>query len=237
MACWPDERGMSSLVGLITGSKPFAGMADNPAQKLLSSLHGASFAGFRIETAAMECDLATLPGAVSRLIADIRPAFVISLGLALGSPVIKVETTAINRLSFAVADNEGGRPTDGRPIEAAGPHARMASWPAQEIADGLLDAGLPALVSHFAGTHLCNATLYTALGAMETSGLSGPVGFLHLPYLPSQVACFLRSAPAEGDHAPLRQRDLASMSLADQEHALSVVLAIVAGQAKSMKGT
>ena len=222
---------MSAAVGLLTGSLPFAGMADNPAHRLLSGFDGRVINGIRIAALALDSDLAAMPAALSEAIARTRPVFVVSLGLALGAPVLKLETTAINRLSFAVPDNRGARPTDGRPIEPDGPAARLATWPAQDLAAALLDAGLPAVVSHFAGTHICNATLYTALGAMQGLGLGGPVGFLHLPFLPEQVAAFLRDAPPQGDAAPLRPRDLPSMSQADQERALEILLAAVTGQA------
>jgi pyroglutamyl-peptidase len=224
---------MTAAVGLLTGSLPFAGMADNPAHRLLPRFDGQVVNGIRIAALALDSDLAALPAVLSDAIARFRPAFVVSLGLALGAPVLKLETTAINRLSFTVPDNRGARPTDGRPIEPDGPAARLATWPAHELAAALLDAGLPAIVSHFAGTHICNATLYTALGAMQEHGLDGPVGFLHLPCLPGQVAAFLKDAPPQGETAPLRPRDLPSMSQADQERALEILLAIVAGRAGS----
>jgi len=228
---------MSVPVGLLTGSMPFAGMADNPATILLPRFEGRVVNGIRIETAAIDSDLATAPAALVDLIARKRPAFVVSLGLALGAPVLKLETTATNRVSFAIADNAGARPTDGRPIEPGAPEARFATWPAGEIVAALLEAGLPAVVSYFAGTHMCNATLYTVLGAMQAEGLTGPAGFLHLPYLPSQVAAFLRTAPPEGDAAPTRPRDLPSMSETEQERALEILLAIVAGRASSRRET
>jgi pyroglutamyl-peptidase len=152
----------------------------------------------------------------------------VALGLAPGEPVLRVETTAINRLDFGVADNEGARPTGGGPIDPEGPPARMASWDAPALARSLRGAGYPTRVSHFAGTHLCNATLYAALGAMEAEGLQGPAGFFHLPYLPHQVARFMDEAPPGGDVAPLTPRALPSMAFADQRAALIHLLTLLA---------
>ena len=215
---------MSAPVGLVTGSMPFAGLPDNPAQDLLARVEGAVIGGVTIRTAALPVSRARLPGVVEGLIAEHRPAFYVSLGLALGAPVLRLETTAINRTDFGVADNEGARPTDGGPIDADGPPARLATWDAKALAATLLAHDLPAVVSHHAGTHLCNLVLYTGLGAMARAGLPGPVGFFHLPYSPEQVARFLREGPEGGDSAPITPRALPSMAMDLQERAVRLLL-------------
>jgi pyroglutamyl-peptidase len=139
-------------------------------------------------------------------------------------------------VDFGVADNEGDRPTDGGPIEPDGPPARFASWDAAALAGELLENDLPAIVSHHAGTHLCNLVLYCAVGAMARAGLEGPVGFLHLPYTPKQVARFLRTGPPGGDTAPMTPRALPSMPLETQEAALRMTLAGLARQLRAADG-
>lgn len=203
-------------IGLVTGSQPFAGLPDSPSQTLLALVDGQTFHGVTVRAVTTDVSLADVPGNMARLIAAHRPAYVVSLGLALGDPTLRFETTAINRLDFGVADNHGERPTDGGPIDPGGLPARMATWDAKTLAAMLCAAGLPARVSHHAGTHLCNTTLYAALGAMEAEGLTGPCGFFHLPFLPAQVARFLSESPPQGDCAPLTPRVLPSMALADQ---------------------
>lgn len=224
-------------IGLITGSQPFAGLPDSPAAMLLSHVDGMVFHGITIKAIATEVSVASVPGNMARLVQAHRPAFLVSLGLATGEPVLRCETTAINRLDFGVADNFGARPADGRPIDAEGPAARMATWDAAALVGRIRAAGIPARVSHHAGTHLCNATLYAALGAMEAEGLRGPCGFFHLPYLPHQVARFMSEIPAGGDTAPLTNRVLPSMALADQLAGLTIVLdhlsAICSGETSS----
>jgi pyroglutamyl-peptidase len=209
---------------LVTGSMPFAGLPDSPAELLLPEVDGMAIGPHRVVAVPTRVSLAEVPGNIARLIAEHRPVVFVALGLAPGEPVLRVETTAINRLDFGVADNFGQRPTDGRPIDAGGPPARMATWEAGRLARVLRGAGYPTRVSHFAGTHLCNATLYAALGAMEAGGLTGPAGFFHLPYLPHQVARFMDDAPGGGDVAPLTPRALPSMAMADQRAALILLL-------------
>ena len=217
-------------VGLVTGSAPFAGLPDNPAAELLDRIEGAEIGGLLVRTAEIPVSRARLPGVIDALVAEHRPDFYISLGLALGAPVLRYETTAINRVDFGVADNEGARPTDGGPIDADGPAARFATWDAKALARAVLEADIPAMVSHHAGTHLCNLVLYSAVGAMARAGLSGPVGFLHLPHTPTQVARFMRDGPAEGDKAPITPRALPSMPLDMQEAALRLTIAELARQ-------
>lgn len=219
-------------IGLITGSQPFAGLPDSPSQALLPLFDGQTFNGVTIRAIETEVSLSEVPTNMARLIATHRPAFVVALGLAPGDPVLRFETTAINRLDFGVADNHGARPTDGRPIDPDGPPARMATWDAYGLAGMLRGAGLPARVSHFAGTHLCNATLFAALGAMQAEGLTGPCGFFHLPYLPAQVARFMSETPAGGDLAPMTPRALPSMAFDDQRAALGLVLAALSTSPK-----
>jgi pyroglutamyl-peptidase len=213
---------------LVTGSMPFAGLPDSPATLLLPKVDGMAIGPHRVTAVPTRVSLAEVPGNIARLIEDHRPVAFVALGLAPGEPVLRVETTAINRLDFGVADNFGQRPTDGRPIDPAGPPARLATWDAPHLARTLRAAGYPTRVSHFAGTHLCNATLYAALGAMAAQGLPGPTGFFHLPYLPHQVARFMDDAPPGGDTAPLTPRALPSMAMADQRAALILLLSTLA---------
>ncbi len=212
-------------VGLVTGSAPFAGLPDSPAANLLRRVDGAEFHGVKVRTEELPVSRARQPGIIEELVSRHRPVFYVSLGLALGAPVLRFETTAINRVDFGVADNEGARPMGGGPIDPDGPPARFATWDAGALARHLLDHDLPAVVSHHAGTHLCNLVLYCALGAMERAGVTGPAGFFHLPHTPEQVARFLRESPDEGDLAPLTPRSLPSMAFDLQEKALRLTLA------------
>ena len=211
-------------IGLVTGSRPFAGLPDNPAEILLPLVDGMVVGDLTVRARATDVRLATVPDTIAGLVASHRPTFLLCLGLAPGDPTLRLETTAINRLDFGVADNYGDRPTDGRPIDPSGPTARMATWDANGLTAILLEAGIPARVSHHAGTHLCNATLYAGLAAMAANGLAGPTGFLHLPYLPAQVARFMSEGPPGGDTAPLTPRALPSMAQDIQLSALRMII-------------
>jgi pyroglutamyl-peptidase len=216
-------------IGLVTGSAPFAGCRTTRPPTCSGAIDGAVIGGVTIRTAQIPVSRARLPEVIAGLIEEHRPDFYVSLGLATGAPVLRFETTAINRVDFGVADNEGDaahrRWTDRRRRSGCALRHVGRAWAGR----ALVEADIPAVVSHHAGTHLCNFVLYTALGAMARAGLTGPVGFLHLPYTPKQVARFLRDGPPEGDLAPLTPRALPSMPLEMQEAALRLTLAGLAG--------
>ncbi|ROU02918.1 pyroglutamyl-peptidase I [Histidinibacterium lentulum] len=224
-------------IGLVTGSAPFAGLPDNPASDLLPLFDGREIGGVTLRCIRTPVSRARLPALNRDLAAEHRPVFWVALGLATGEPGFRFETTAINRVDFGVADNEGDRPTDGGPIEPAGPAARFATWDARALARGLLAADLPATVSHHAGTHLCNLNLYCLLGAMAAAGVTGPAGFLHLPYTTAQVARFLREGPEGGDAAPMTPRLLPSLPQETQAAALELTLTALAKAALITKET
>ncbi len=211
-----------SRIGLLTGSAPFGGLPDNPAEDLLDWFDGREIGGCLIRTQLMPVSRARLPGFIDALVAEHRPAFVVSLGLATGAPVFALEQIALNAADFGVTDNEGYAAA-GERIELDGPEARFASWDASGLCRRLLDADLPARTSWHAGTHLCNLTLYCFLGALAKAGLAqAPCGFFHLPYTTGQVARFLRDA--EPDVLPATPRALPSLPLELQARAVETVL-------------
>jgi pyroglutamyl-peptidase len=77
----------------------------------------------------------------------------------------------------------------------------------------MLAAGIPTRLSSTAGTFLCNACLYGFLDAIARRGRNALCGFLHVPYVPEQVAGLIAAARRDR-RIELHQRgDLASMSL------------------------
>ncbi|HEU4533145.1 MAG TPA: hypothetical protein VFS00_03470, partial [Polyangiaceae bacterium] len=92
----------------------------------------------------------------------------------------------INVDDARVADNEGARPIDA-PIVPGGPAAYFSTLPIKAMVAALRAKGVPASVSHSAGTFVCNHVFYRLMHllATERPGVRG--GFVHVPYLPAQV--------------------------------------------------
>lgn len=183
---------------LITGFEPFAGLDTNPAADVAASLQGREIGGRPVVGRLLPVDFACYRKALEALLQETAPALYIGVGLASGEDMIRIERFGVNLADFDIPDNAGARPV-GRAIEPEGPAARAATIPCAEIRAALLEAGIPARLSNSAGSYLCNATLFSALGLCAARGT--PCGFIHLPYASEQVAELLRAGkgPLNGE--------------------------------------
>jgi pyroglutamyl-peptidase len=196
---------------LVTGFEAYGGRSLNPSEDVARSLDGALVAGEPVEARCLAVDLRAVGPAIRAAIEETAPTVVVCLGLWPGEPMLRLERVAINQADFDMADNAGLRARE--PVVPGGPAAWVATLPLHAIRDRLLAAGIPCRLSGTAGQFLCNALLYHALAACAARQPSPPAGFVHLPYLPRQVA--LLAAKTRDQHRlDLGQRaDLASMSL------------------------
>lgn len=194
---------------LIVGFAGYAGRGINPAAEIADALDGERIGGRAVVGTVLPVDYAGLRGRLENLVERHSPRVVICLGLWPGEPVIRLERLGANVNDFEIPDNEG-RIASG-PIEPSGPAARLSSLPLEDIQHRLLEAGIPARLSSSAGNFLCNATLYCVLGIAEARSIRA--GFIHLPYLPAQVAEIVGSLRKEQVLELHQRADLASMSL------------------------
>ena len=172
---------------LLTGFEPFGGEPVNPSMQAVLALAAGPPPGLLLHTEILPVSHRRAPPALLAALARHRPDVVIATGQAGGRADISVERIGINLADFAIPDNDGARPEE-RPVVAGGPAAYFSTLPVTALAAALREAGVPASVSNSAGTHLCNQTLYLLchLAATEYPGMR--CGFLHLPFLPEQVA-------------------------------------------------
>lgn len=213
---------------LVTGSEPYAGLNRNPAADVAQLLAGQKVRSVTVAASIMPAWYEELSNQIRATISDVQPDVILSLGLDPGTPVIKVETVAINVVDFDVADNHGALVRGAR-IEPEGPPARHATYPAEAIVKAMQVKGFPARISHHAGTHLCNLTLYTCLAVHEDQGRAVPCGFIHLPLLPEQVADMMMARDGVPDTMPFRSTDLPSMPLETQAAAIRIAIEVMVG--------
>jgi len=170
---------------LLTAFDPFGGEAINPALeavKMVRPMLGA------IEVVKLE--VPTVFGKsierVREVIEEIDPDVVLCVGQAGGRFGITVERVAINIDDARIADNEGNQPIDKRIVED-GQSAYFATLPIKAMVDAIRKAGIPCSISNTAGTFVCNHLMYGVMHIL--SGMKKPVrgGFLHVPFIPSQV--------------------------------------------------
>ena len=206
---------------LIVGFAGYAGRGINPAAEIAKTLNGERIGGRTTLGAVLPVDYTGLQRRLQELVERHSPRAVICLGLWPGEPAIRLERLGVNVNDFEIPDNEG-RIASG-PIEPSGPAARMSSLPLEDIQHRLLEAGIPARLSSSAGNFLCNATLYTMLGIAEARSIRG--GFIHLPYLPAQVAEIIGSLRKDQVLELHQRADMASMSFETSLAAIRIAAA------------
>lgn len=213
-----------SKVALLTGFEPYGGRDLNPSAEVVKRLDGLEIEGHRVAGRILPVSMSLLRRRIHELLQETDPAVVLSLGLCPGEPVIRLERIAVNIADFEIADNEGTLLRDDR-IAAAAPVALEATLPLRAIERTLLRAGIPARLSTTAGTFLCNATMYTVLHT-ERAAAGIPGGFIHLPYLPEQVAGLLEDLRAGKSAAASVRADHPSMSLSTMIEAVRLALEV-----------
>jgi pyroglutamyl-peptidase len=176
---------------LITGFEPFAGLAYNPSAAIVEALDGKAMAGRIVVGRLLPVDFARYRTALDALLEEFAPDLYIGFGLASGEDMIRIERFGLNLADFDIPDNAGARHI-GQAIEPQGPAARASTLPCAAIRTALLEAGIPARLSNSAGSYLCNATFYSALGLCAARENTPLCGFIHLPYASHQVAALLR---------------------------------------------
>ncbi len=167
---------------LITGFEPFGGEKINPAWEAVSALPDSigpwSLSKLRV------CTVFGL--AASQVISaaeSIKPDAILCVGQAGGRDAVTPEMAALNLRFASIPDNAGNQPMD-EPVVPDGPAAYFATVPVRKMADAIRTASLPGRVSYSAGTFVCNDLFYSLLHHFAASCIH--VGFIHVPYLPSQ---------------------------------------------------
>lgn len=170
---------------LLTAFDPFGGEPINPALeavKLVADQLGS------VEVVKQE--VPTVFGksirVVQEAIAREQPDAVLCIGQAGGRYDLTPERVAINMDDARIKDNEGNQPVD-VPIFEDGAPAYFTTLPIKAMVQAIRSVGIPASVSNSAGTFVCNHLMYGVLYtlAKDYPGVRG--GFMHVPFVPSQV--------------------------------------------------
>ncbi|WP_338576529.1 pyroglutamyl-peptidase I [Pseudomonas canadensis] len=171
---------------LLTGFEPFDKDLVNPSWEAVRQLDGVQLApDVQIVARRLPCAFATAGGCLTRLIDELRPAMVIATGLGPGRSTLSIERVAINVNDARIPDNLGEQPVDTAVI-ADGPAAYFTTLPIKAMVKAVREAGIAASVSQTAGTFVCNQVFYLLQHALAGSGVRS--GFIHVPFLPEQVA-------------------------------------------------
>ena len=174
---------------LLSGFEPFGGETVNPSAEVVAQVASQPPAGVEVTPLVLP-----VRGRVSfeRLI----PAFEaggydawLGLGQAGGRAALSVERVGINLLidSGKRRPDETSGPEEQTLVQGA-PAAYFSRLPVAAVARRMTEAGAPSAVSNTAGAYICNEATYVMQHHLHSAGRDVPSGFIHLPYLPEQVA-------------------------------------------------
>ncbi|AFG35225.1 pyroglutamyl-peptidase I [Fervidobacterium pennivorans subsp. shakshaketiis] len=197
---------------LLTGFEPFGGEKVNPSMQIVKRLSKRHFQNIHIETLILPVSYEKSTKVLEEYYKDHHVDFVLHLGQAGGTSGIRIERVAINLLDSRHPDNDGVIKRE-TPILENGPDGYMTRINVREIANFLNSKKIPAFVSYTAGQYICNEVYYYSLHHSKTFGIPKHVLFIHLPFLPEQVAS------KEG-----KTENIPSMSLELQTKAIRLLL-------------
>lgn len=170
---------------LITGFDPFGKETINPAIEAVKLLPE-KIENHKIIKLEIPTVFQKSISILEKAIAKEKPDIVICVGQAGGREKISVERIAINIDDSRIEDNEGNKPID-RFIFEDGDDGYFSTLPIKAIVKNLKKENIPSEVSNTAGTFLCNHLMYGLMYLIHKKNLKIKGGFIHIPYLPSQV--------------------------------------------------
>ncbi|QDU57463.1 pyroglutamyl-peptidase I [Aeoliella mucimassa] len=195
---------------LLTAYAPYDDWSANASWMVLQEVTRDLPAEIELVTRLYPVDFAEMTNRLGQdLTSDIDIA--IHLGQAPGNSRIDLESVAIN-----CGKLRDQRPEEAWPLVEGGPVAYQSSLPLAEWARQMRSEGVPAEVSHHAGTYLCNAILYMSHHLSVENALGVQSAFMHVPVAPEQVIA--------------RRMDLASLPIAETARGLRVVLDDIAAR-------
>ena len=172
---------MSRPVVVLTGFAPFGSDSTNPswdAIEHLASQWDAGSEGVDLVVEELPVTFADVRDRLAGLLHEHRPDLLIPVGLAAGTPAVRLERVAINLCDARIADNRGDQPVDIE-VVAAGEQALFTTLPVKAMHTAALERGHRVDLSLSAGTFVCNAAMYHAIDLVQ--GTSTRTGFIHVP--------------------------------------------------------
>lgn len=210
---------------LLTGFEPYGGRGVNPAHEAMKAIDGRVIEGFTVVGRGLPVSLRGMKSRLPDLIDEIMPSAVVCLGLWPGEATIRLERIGVNVVDYEIPDNDGALLSDGS-VNPNAPEARFATLPLRSIEAALLEQGTPVRISSTAGTFLCNACLFTVLDTLSARAPRVPAGFIHVPYVPEQVAELIKSMRSEAAVEFHQRADVASMELSRIVGAVETAIAV-----------
>ncbi len=172
---------------LISAFEPFGGESVNASANLLEQLQQQKLDNHQLVPLLLPVEGFSAPEKLLQAWQATRPDYLLMLGEAGGRAHITPERIAVNLDDFPIEDNAGNQPRD-KPVVAGAAAAYFSTLPVREMVQQMQAAGVPAELSNSAGLYVCNRVFYCAMHYLHSRGATTRAGFMHLPWLPEQVA-------------------------------------------------
>jgi len=188
---------------LITGFGPFPGVPRNISSEVVTALAPAARKAFRraaIIDAVLPTEWMAAPLLLEDLLEQHKPDVAVHFGVSHQARGFVVETSAQNASGHV--DASGFAPAGERLLPISRDR-HITAVPAARIVERLRRRGLPAYVSHDAGTYLCNAVYFHSQILQHHLNPGGRSVFVHLP---TRLAAD-RGTPNLATAAPLGRAD------------------------------
>jgi pyroglutamyl-peptidase len=179
---------------LLTGFDPFGGEPINPAWEAVNLVSN-QIGDIDIIKLQVPTVFYKSIDTVAKKIEEVQPDVVLCIGQAGGRFDLTPERVAININDARIADNEGNQPID-TPVFEDGENAYFTTLPIKAMVASIRKAGVPASVSNTAGTYVCNHLMYGVLYTLNKKYPNIKGGFMHVPFVTSQVVNRARVEPS-----------------------------------------
>ncbi|MFM9862920.1 MAG: pyroglutamyl-peptidase I [Micropepsaceae bacterium] len=191
-------RSPQNINVLITGFSVFPGAPVNPTAWVVERLRHENWQpnGARLTARTLPVRFDLWEREMEPLLDELRPDVVIAFGLSAKATGVTLESTAHNVVATDRPDFTGACATGACVVES-GRERYATGLPLREIEMALKTAGIPVSPSDSAGDYLCNLTFYRLM-TLAAKGGPAIAGFIHVPYLDTQVA----KLAASGHHVP-----------------------------------
>src|SRR5262245_53051046 len=162
---FPSAIGRMTATILITGFGPFPGAPFNPTEPLAAELaqrRHPAFANVRRVAHVFRVSYEAVDRELPALIAREKPQAFVMFGLAGRTKHVRIETRARNVLTRVVPDADGQIPLTAAIVPGA-PMALSLRAPTHRLLMAARATGVPAALSHDAGSYLCNYLCWRAV--------------------------------------------------------------------------
>lgn len=165
---------------LLTGFGPFAEHLENPTESLVKSFAGQELNGYEITSAVLSVEYENSVIELDKLIEDLNPDVIISLGLAADRDCLTPELIAVNYQHSETADN-ANIVKKFEKINTKSKESFFSTLPVERFLDALSKNNIPNKLSSTAGTYVCNTVMYYALRKIQQQKRHCLSGFIHIP--------------------------------------------------------